>query len=985
MLRQRQLVDEEPPQAVTASGTHPVLSTAVRTVLPIAGSVAGALSPIPGGTYLGGALAGAGAEVLGSWLDGEEVDPKEVALQGIVSGLPFFGRARTPLAGAVMRGAQAATVGAGSELVREMQHDQPIDLSRVLKRGALSGVVGAPFGGLEGALARRATLANLRLEQPDVPPTAVPDLPVAPAPFAPLGTVEPQPTLGQMGLPGRLGLGEAREVGALSAADVNDLAPSIIDRVDTTDDVKTLIQNLASRNSSMIEDARRGVQTTAQREAAAQPIVAELAQRLGTDPDSFAKNLRQRGEAVNAEQMQALKTVFTSVTGDFYDVAKQVAAGDSDPQTLLKMAKAMNLAKGVLSQKAGAAAEMGRGLNALRGVQQMERLQGKALEALLSQAGTSEDALRNIATKAADLAETGDPSVLTKFLREITETSTEDKIHEAWMSGLMGVRTQIINNTSNALMLGVRLPQEALAGSMDALRASVTGAPRERFLGEVVADTLGMTRGLMGGARAALRAFKTEMPQWDATARTEVRPFAIKGTAGKVVRTNLRLLLAADEFWKAFGGEGAIYAQAYREAAQEGYSGTARLQRMADTIGNERGRLKEAVTPEVLYRTFQSPSALADRALGLREWQAPIVGVKPFRWLFPFVRTPINVVSAGAEHSPLGMFSTLAKAFDGRSAGEIEDSAARAVLGMGLGGAVVAHAASGGITGAGPSDRAEAQALRATGWQPYSIKVGDRYYSYNRLEPLGSTLAFAADAAEAMRDPLVDPEEAAARVGAHFMKRMTDLPFLTGLQTILDAREDPERFGSAFVKRFASSFVPTMVAEAARAVDPVARDTSASLTDMLASRVPGFSDDLPPLRNIWGEPVQRGPGGLATFLPMDTGAPVQTDPASVEVRRLVTATGFGVGSPARSLTTQGKAEPLTPEEYDRFSEQAGQLAKTLVTRLVTAPNYQRIQSDEKRARLVTNVIGKARDVARHQLRLQKRMQQGGTPLPLAVP
>ena len=74
-------------------------------------------------------------------------------------------------------------------------------------------------------------------------------------------------------------------------------------------------------------------------------------------PKSFVKHLRRRGEAHNAEQLEALKTVFTSVTGDFYDVAKQVAAGDTDPQTLLKMAKAMNLAKGVLAQKAGAVAE----------------------------------------------------------------------------------------------------------------------------------------------------------------------------------------------------------------------------------------------------------------------------------------------------------------------------------------------------------------------------------------------------------------------------------------------------------------------------------------------------------------------------------------------------------------------------------------------------------------------------------------------------
>ncbi len=41
------------------------------------------------------------------------------------------------------------------------------------------------------------------------------------------------------------------------------------------------------------------------------------------------------------------------------------------------------------------------------------------------------------------------------------------------------------------------------------------------------------------------------------------------------------------------------------------------------------------------------------------------------------------------------------------------------------------------ITGGGPLDENQKKALMATGWQPYSFKVGDKYISYQRLDPLG--------------------------------------------------------------------------------------------------------------------------------------------------------------------------------------------------------------------------------------------------------
>lgn len=41
--------------------------------------------------------------------------------------------------------------------------------------------------------------------------------------------------------------------------------------------------------------------------------------------------------------------------------------------------------------------------------------------------------------------------------------------------------------------------------------------------------------------------------------------------------------------------------------------------------------------------------------------------------------------------------------------------------------------AQGHITG-GPADEDAKALMRANGWQPYSVKIGDKYYSYQRMD-----------------------------------------------------------------------------------------------------------------------------------------------------------------------------------------------------------------------------------------------------------
>jgi hypothetical protein len=72
------------------------------------------------------------------------------------------------------------------------------------------------------------------------------------------------------------------------------------------------------------------------------------------------------------------------------------------------------------------------------------------------------------------------------------------------------------------------------------------------------------------------------------------------------------------------------------------------------------------------------------------------------------------------------------------------------------------HALHGNISGAGEPDAGKKRVQQAAGWQPYSVKVGDTWYSYERLQPIGTLIGMAADLAEVW-DHLTEEEATRCR------------------------------------------------------------------------------------------------------------------------------------------------------------------------------------------------------------------------------
>jgi hypothetical protein len=274
--------------------------------------------------------------------------------------------------------------------------------------------------------------------------------------------------------------------------------------------------------------------------------------------------------------------------------------------------------------------------------------------------------------------------------------------------------------------------------------------------------------------------------------------------------------------------------------------------------------VQRAAADEALYRTFNRQAGpIAQRLLMLRNSDS--AGWNLFMaTVLPFIRTPANLISYSLERTPLAPVVGQWRA-DVAAGGARRDAALARVA---LGSLILAHtfqmAEAGLITGSGPDDPREREALQRTGWQPYSLRIGNTYVSFNRLDPFGFLFGAMGDMHELLtRRDLGEREEVEARrLMAGFTSFLSDAllerTYFSGLANLMQAF-DADRGGlGPYLDRTAGSLlVPGIFAAAGAVADPTAYDRGQGwLTQRLGSLM---NAEAIPRRNIWGE-AQRRPG-----------------------------------------------------------------------------------------------------------------------------
>src|SRR5260370_20250089 len=127
---------------------------------------------------------------------------------------------------------------------------------------------------------------------------------------------------------------------------------------------------------------------------------------------------------------------------------------------------------------------------------------------------------------------------------------------------------------------------------------------------------------------------------------------AIKGVTGKVIRFPSKVLERQTNLMYMLNYFGELHAQAARAAIKEGLDGQALHARQEYLAANPTDTMIDAAHETGLHNTFQTKlSAFGQGAQRLIQ-KGPTGLAK---YLFPFVRTPVNLLKASGEFSPYAL------------------------------------------------------------------------------------------------------------------------------------------------------------------------------------------------------------------------------------------------------------------------------------------------------------------------------------------
>ena len=362
------------------------------------------------------------------------------------------------------------------------------------------------------------------------------------------------------------------------------------------------------------------------------------------------------------------------------------------------------------------------------------------------------------------------------------------------------------------------------------------------------------------------------------------------------------------------------------------------------------------------------------------------------RFILPFIRTPTNLLNFTIERSIPAQVPNLRAAYKdyGRQLTHADanvraDAAGRLAFSLSISSVVSIAALNGTITGGGPKNKGERETLMQAGWQPYSIKVGDKYYSYKREDPFASVIGLVADAVEGMKYA-TDREMEAMDSLVHSIvlsiaRNITNKTYLTGITNVTNAISNPEQFGPTLVNQYVSSLVPFSAAldqsKSTVADDAVLRDVR-SMADAIYAKIPFLAEEVAPQRNVLGEVMQK-PAALGP----DFFSPIMytqvTDDLILQEFGIL---GHGFTPPK---ATRGAID-LTQFKtsggqgaYDRWLELHGMVkvdGKTLrqaLTNTIKSKDYQILSPDttddydSPRVRVIRGIISKYRAAAYAQL------------------
>ena len=586
-------------------------------------------------------------------------------------------------------------------------------------------------------------------------------------------------------------------------------------------------------------------------------------------------------------------------------------------------------------------------------------------------------------------------AITTSIADQIPSTFMEKANFWRYTSMLTNPTTHIRNIMGNAIQMGARKIKDGIGTAIE--RAVIKDQSQRTKAVNVDKD---------------LKAFAKGQYETDQSAAMGSGKYSDATAAGieREIQSKRKMFKGEDVLSRAVQGIGdlnsraldyedvifnrAAYVDSFAQALQA--KGVTAAEAHAGTRAADVEAARAYAIEEAQKATYRNTTALSEALsqFGRYEGDNPVKRAGSFvaDALFPFRKTPANILTTGLDYSPVGIAKSVKEAlWDVRrgncTAADAVDSLASGLTGTGIF-ALGAYLAAEGLLHirAGDDDKEEAFE-KSMGGQDYAIQIGDKSYTLDWALPAAMPL-FAGAATEKSHEKGGSTFDALVDSLLGMQDVVLETSMLSSLNDLISYWSYADNKVGYLLDRAASSYAGQYIPAAGSKVASVFDDTvrksyvekgtgqlSSDVNYFLqgaAKKVPGARNQLQPMVDMWGNEVSNGSAPERVFQSFFSPGFLKAQdnsPATQEIRRLAKATGDSTVYPAaaeKSYTVKGETRTLTGEEYTRYAKTMGQTRKELVEAAVKLPAYKSM-SDSEKADYIQNVYKYARETARQQV------------------
>lgn len=566
-----------------------------------------------------------------------------------------------------------------------------------------------------------------------------------------------------------------------------------------------------------------------------------------------------------------------------------IKAVDGTPEDLVTFYEKMYEDAELLNSIVGIRSEAGRVLNSLKMMAESRGEVSEQFRKFLDEQG-GEASLRSIADKVSQAK----PSEARRIMRRtIKEPTLLDAILEYQINWgfLSGPQTHVVNFLSNGVVQGLSVPEMYTTSLVGKITRS---ADRQSF-SQANKYAQGFQQSGLDAVKSAWKTIGSDDPiivagnreiqdtlgkleleahkAWKANTFNRYIPNSVSKNVpdttkqrlekfvdktGSAVRLPGKALYVGDAFWKTFGYRTKLNQLAQEEVEKQIKSGRIKgdeaSQVYQNIINNPSKEIHDLAMDNARYRTFTRELGSAGKKLQSLSSDHPSV-----KFVIPFMRTPINIFKYATERTPFGIALKETREAISKGGRARDEAISKMLVGSSIGSTAIALAYGGKLTGGAPRDPQSRANFYESGRQPNSIRVGDKWVSYARIEPLASVMGTAANLAQAWDYMSSDEQEkASAALGMALGELVINKTFMESLGSLIQSATEPEKYGDKWLRNMLSSIaVPNLAAQVARDVDPHLKQME-TIMDAVNARTPWNRDQVTNKLNRWGEPIEYG-------------------------------------------------------------------------------------------------------------------------------